>query len=118
MDASLLKKFALGAAFGASLGIAILPGAAQAGEVSQRVQEQQARIDQGVSDGQMTRGEYDSSESHLSRINAQREADLRANGGRLTQGERLQLNRELNRNSGRIYFDKHNLRRQPGAPRS
>ena len=94
---------------------ATMPLAAQAGEVYNRVERQQGRIAQGVHSGQLTYGEYSHVEGHLDAINAQRRRDLRANGGHLTAGERAQLNRELNRNSNRIYFDKHNLRTQPGA---
>jgi hypothetical protein len=117
MNAASLKKFALGAVAAASFAVALAPLAAQAGEVSNRIGDQQARIAQGVRDGQLTRGEFDRTEGDLARINAQRRADLRANGGTLTPAERGQLNRELNRNSERIYFEKHNLNRQPGAPR-
>ncbi len=97
------------------LAAATVPLAAQAGEVHNRIDRQQGRIAQGVRSGQLTRGEYNSVENHVDAINAQRRHDLRMNGGHLTPGEKGRLNRELNRNSNRIYFDKHNLRRQPGA---
>jgi len=100
-----------------ALTTALAPLAASAGEVHNRINTQQARINQGVASGQMTRGEYDRTESRLAAINAQRRADLRANGGTLTGGEKAQLNREENRNSRAISFDKHNDARQPGAPR-
>jgi hypothetical protein len=85
---------------------------ARAGEVGSRVENQQDRINQGVRSGQLTYGEYRHVDGNLDRINAQRRADLRANGGHLTAAERAQLNRELNRNSDLIYFDKHNRRHQ------
>ena len=105
------KNLAEQIAAGGALAL-MLCGVAQAGEIQDRVDNQQARIAQGVRDGQMTRGEYFDTESHLRDIEAQRNADLRADGGRLTPGDRAQLNRELNRNSNRIDFDDHNLRRQ------
>jgi hypothetical protein len=104
---TMLPKLAL------AIGLAAVALPASAGEVHNRVGDQQARINQGVKSGQMTRGEYDRSEDHLRAINAQRKADLRANGGHLTAGEHAKLNREMNRNSNRIYFDKHNVRTQP-----
>ena len=110
------SKAILTASTAVLIGATMLPLAASAGEVHNRVGNQQARINQGVRDGQMTRGEYGRTESRLDRINAQRERDLRANGGTLTRGEHNQLNRELNRNSRSIYYDKHNVNRQPGAP--
>ncbi|HTV73250.1 MAG TPA: hypothetical protein VME66_06075 [Candidatus Acidoferrales bacterium] len=99
----------------ASFAALIAPLAASAGEVGNRVHDQQARIAQGVRSGQLTYGEYRRDESHLQAINAQRDRDLRHDGGHLTAGQQAQLNRELNRNSGRIYFTKHNLAHQPGA---
>jgi hypothetical protein len=92
----------------AVLGLAILPLAASAGEVDHRINDQQARIQQGWHDGALTRGEYFSTEGRLLAINAQRRHDLRANGGSLTWGEKIQLNREENGLSRRIYIDKHN----------
>jgi hypothetical protein len=92
----------------AVLGLAVLPLAASAGEVGNRIHSEQARINQGVRSGQLTFGEYRSVEGRLDGINAQRKADLAANGGRLTGGEKIQLNREENGLSNRIWFDKHN----------
>jgi hypothetical protein len=113
---SVLYRKLLAAVVGAGvLTAATLPLAAQAGEVYNRVQRQQGRIAQGVHSGQLTFGEYRSVEGHLDAINAQRRYDLRTNGGHLTPAERYHLNREMNVNSQRIYFDKHNLRTQPGA---
>jgi hypothetical protein len=81
---------------------------AQAGEVHNREVRQQARIAQGVRNGSLTFGEYNRLENRMARVNGQRMADLRADGGRLTQAQREQLNRELNRDSHHIYYDKHN----------
>jgi hypothetical protein len=113
---ALVSKSILGICTAALIGATMLPLAASAGEVNNRIDRQQARIDRGVADGQMTRGEFDRTESRLARIDAQRERDLRANDGHLTPGERARLNRELNRNSRAIFFDNHNRARQPGAP--
>jgi hypothetical protein len=104
------KNLAKRLAAGGALAL-LLCGVAQAGEIQDRVDNQQARIAQGLRDGQLTRGEYFDTESHLRAIEAQRNADLRADGGRLTRGDLAQLNRELDRNSNRIEFDNHNLRR-------
>jgi len=108
----LFNKFILTAGAVAALAVAVLPAAASAGEVYNRVENQQARINQGVRSGSLTYGEYSRDEWHLQRINAQRRFDLRQNGGHLTPGEYNRLNRELNRNSNRIYFTKHNRFRQ------
>jgi len=99
----------------AALVIAALPLAASAGEVDNRVRDEQARINQGVSSGQLTRGEYAQTQTGLNRVNASRRHDLRANGGRLTAAEKHNLNVRENRLSNTIYFDKHNRAHQPGA---
>jgi hypothetical protein len=93
----------------------VAPLAASAGEVGNRVENQQDRIQQGVRSGQLTFGEYRNDERHLDGINDQRRADLRRNDGHLTPWQHAQLNRELNHNSGRIYFTKHNRADQPGV---
>jgi hypothetical protein len=88
--------------------IAMIPLAANAGEVENRVHDQQARINQGVRNGSLTYGEYHRTESRLDQIQAQRNRDLRANDGHLTGREDAHLNHEENNLSDRIYFDKHN----------
>ena len=92
--------------------IALMPLAARAGEVEHRIDDQQARIAQGVRNGSLTYGEYRSVDGRLDAIQAQRNHDLRADGGRLSGTQYAQLNREENRLSDRIYFDKHNENRQ------
>ncbi|GAC1408866.1 MAG: hypothetical protein NVSMB64_17520 [Candidatus Velthaea sp.] len=98
----------------AALGLA--PLVANAGEVHNRIVRQNQRINQGVKSGELTYAEYHRLDRSADRINAQRRADLRANGGRLTPAEAAQLNREQNRLSDRISFDKHNAAEQPGSP--
>ena len=112
---AIISKFILTTGALATL-VAVLPLAASAGEVHNRVERQQGRINRGVRSGQLTQGEYARDENRLRHINGQRIHDLRQNGGYLTGGERAHLNRELNRNSETIYFTKHNRARQPGAP--
>ena len=109
MTKSLITKALITAA---SLGLALAPLAASAGEVNNRIHNENSRIDHGVADGQLTRNEYDHLDNSLDRIQAQRERDLRANGGHLTQAERARLNREENNLSTNIYFDNHDRARQ------
>lgn len=92
--------------------VAFVPLAASAGEVENRVHDQQARINQGVHNGSLTRGEYDRTETRLDRIQAQRNRDVRRDDGHLTGHQYARLNREENGLSNRIYFDKHNDRNQ------
>ncbi len=109
----MLKQLALSAT---ALCIAIIPLAASAGEVDNRIHHEQARINQGVRSGQLTRNEYNHVDARLDRINAARRHDLAVNGGHLTSAEYRNLNRRENALSDGIYFDKHNRQTQPGTP--
>jgi hypothetical protein len=82
--------------------------AAQPGEVQQRIDNQQQRIDQGVASGELTKGEAARDESHLAADQAARNRDLATHGGHLTPEERAHLNQRLNHNSARVYDTKHN----------
>jgi len=77
-------------------------------EVGQRRENQQDRIAQGVKSGQMTAGEAARAEHQERNINHQVAADRAANGGKLTPGEKQQINKEQNKASKSIYNKKHN----------
>jgi len=77
-------------------------------EVGQRQENQQQRIANGISSGQMTAGEAARSENRQAQINQQVHADRQANGGHLTQQEHQQVNHEQNHASQQIYNEKHN----------
>jgi hypothetical protein len=80
--------------------------------INQHRENQQDRIAQGVKSGQLTAGETANLETKESAINKEVRADRAANGGKLTQAERAQVNRQLDRTSRQIYRDKHNASRQ------
>jgi hypothetical protein len=92
--------------------VSALSSLAKAGEVDRREERQQDRIGQGVQSGQLTPGETAHLEKQEQRIDNQVKAERAANGGHLTGPERRQVNRELNRESRRIYAAKHNARHQ------
>jgi hypothetical protein len=81
-------------------------------EVGQRERNQQERIAQGVKSGQLTAGETAHLEGRESAINKEVHNDRAANGGKLTQAERRQVNHQENRTSSAIYNKKHNARVQ------
>jgi hypothetical protein len=81
-------------------------------EVGQRQRNQQDRIAQGIRSGQLTAGETSHLEGHEAAVNHEIRNDRAANGGKLTTGEKAKVNRQENRNSARIYRDKHNGRKQ------
>jgi len=76
--------------------------------VGQRQNNQQQRIANGVRSGQMAPGEVARAENRQQQINQQVHADRQANGGRLTQQEHQQVNREQNRASQQIRNENHN----------
>lgn len=100
------------AAIAAAALLALFPIAANAGEVQNRINNENARINQGVHNGSLTYGEYHRVDGRADQIQAQRNRDLRNGGGHLTASQYHQLNREENNLSDRIYFDKHNTNNQ------
>lgn len=93
-------------------GTTTVPPSTKPETINQRRENQQDRIAQGVKSGQLTAGETANLETKEAAINHEVAADRRANGGKLTQAERVQVNHQLNRTSNQIYRDKHNARRQ------
>ena len=75
--------------------------------VNGRQFNQQGRIAQGVHSGQLTPGETSHLENREANIHNEVHNDREANGGRLTQQERRQVNRQQNNASKAIYRDKH-----------
>ena len=78
------------------------------GRIQRRKENQQGRIAQGVSSGQLTAGETANLEHKEARLNREVHNDRTSNGGTLTPQERRQVNRQQNRLSKNIYRDKHN----------
>jgi hypothetical protein len=76
--------------------------------IAQRKENQQDRIAQGVKSGQLTAGETSNLETKEAAINGETRADRAANGGKLTQAEKTQINQQQNQLSKQIYNDKHN----------
>ena len=79
--------------------------------VNQRLENQKDRIQAGVKDDQLTKGEATHLKADDAAVRAQERVYRKANDGKLTTGEKKQLNRELNRNSRQIYRDRHNNRK-------
>jgi hypothetical protein len=77
-------------------------------EVGARRQNQQNRIANGIRSGQLTAGETAKLENGERGVNQTDKADRAANGGKLTPGEKKQVNGQLNKESGKIYAKKHN----------
>ncbi|MBO0727013.1 MAG: hypothetical protein J2P52_15520 [Blastocatellia bacterium] len=90
----------------AALLAVIIPAACFAQGINERQQNQRQRIRQGVRSGELTRVEA----ARLRRQEASirlREARARQSGGQFTPRERARTQRQLNRESRRIYRQKH-----------
>src|SRR5580704_9662715 len=84
------------------------PGTMAMDSVNGRRYNQQGRIANGVSSGQLTAGETKHLEGREAGLNKEIHNDRAANGGTLTPQERGQVNRQQNNLSKSIYNDKHN----------
>jgi len=80
-------------------------------KAGQRAENQQDRIANGVQNGQLSAREATHLENNQARINQEVRNDRQANGGKLTNQERAQVNRQQNRQSRQIYNAKHDGRR-------
>ena len=81
------------------------------GEINGRLEHQKDRIQAGVKDDQLTKGETKKLVTEDREIRAQEKADRAANDGKLTPAEKAQMNRELNKTSRQIARARHNNRK-------
>ncbi len=84
------------------------PGTAAMDSVNGRRYNQQGRIANGISSGQLTPHETKNLEGREANLNGEIHNDRAANGGTLTPQERQQVNHQQNNLSHSIYDDKHN----------
>jgi len=84
----------------------------QPSTVNERRENQQDRIANGVGSGQLTADETKNLESREANVNREIKDDRQADNGKLTQGERAQVNHQQNNLSKSIYTDKHNAAQQ------
>jgi hypothetical protein len=81
-------------------------------EINERQRNQQKRIGEGMENGSLTPGEAARLEKQEGTIHHEVKTERQANGGTLTARERRQVNRQQNRESKRIYRQKHDAQRQ------
>ena len=96
----------------ATLGAALAGSLFAQSEIKDRRENQQDRIGNGISSGQLTAGETANLEKKEANLNKEIRNDRAANGGNLTNKEKAQVNRQQNRLSDQIYNDKHNTATQ------
>ncbi len=102
-----MKKTMMIAALGSLLAVSSF-----AGEIHKRAENQQDRIGQGVTSGQLTARETAHLERREANLNREVRRDRRGDDGHLTSRERTQINRQQNHLSRSIYRDKHNAAKQ------
>ena len=84
-----------------------VPDHPRVNEVNQRLDNQQARIDQGLKNGTMTGKQAAHDEQHDANIAKRESVDEAKHNGHLTKGEQNRLNHSENKNSRAIYRQKH-----------
>jgi hypothetical protein len=89
------------------------PGHPRVNEVQTRIDNQESRVDRGVSDGQINAKQAAHDDAKIGREQASLNKDEAKNGGHITKGEQRNLNKRLNKGSGQIYRQRHNGQSPP-----
>ncbi|MGA2710719.1 MAG: hypothetical protein ACLQJ0_06425 [Steroidobacteraceae bacterium] len=89
------------------------PGHPRVNEVQQRIDNQQSRVDKGISDGQINAKQAAHDDAKLGREQNSLNQDEAKNGGHITKGEQNNLNKRLNKGSKQIYRQRHNGQSPP-----
>ena len=100
-------KHVLLSALAAAVLTLVTPGSADAANLVKRQARQQARIHQGVNQGDLTRGETARLQRSQNRIHRSIRQDRRDGAG-LTPAERANANARLNQQSRRIHRARNN----------
>jgi hypothetical protein len=79
------------------------PGHPRVNEVQQRIDNQENRVDRGVSDGQINAKQAAHDDAKLSREQTSLNQDQAKDGGHITKGEQRNLNKRLNKGSRQIH---------------
>jgi hypothetical protein len=79
------------------------PGHPRVNEVQQRIDNQQNRVDRGVSDGQINAKQAAHDDAKLGREQSSLNRDEAKDGGHITKGEQRNLNKRLNAGSRQIH---------------
>ena len=104
-----------GFAMGMTMGVLLLGTAGTTfaqNPINQRQKNQQERIGEGVENGSLTANEAARLEKQEAAIHNEVKTERKANGGKLTPAERRQVTRQQNRESKRIYRQKHDGQHQ------
>lgn len=83
------------------------PGHPRINEVQQRIDNQQARVDRGVSSGRINARQAARDDAKLAREQNSLNRDTAANGGHITKAQQRNLNKRLNKGSRKISNQGH-----------
>lgn len=84
------------------------PGHPRINEVQQRIDNQENRVDRGISDGQINAKQATHDDAKIAREQNSLNKDQAKNGGHITKREQRNLNRRLNRGSRQIHRQRKN----------
>ena len=79
------------------------PGHPRVNEVERRIENQQARVDKGVSAGQINAAQAAKDDAKLAREQASLNKDMAGDKGHITKAEQRHLNKRLNKGSATIH---------------
>lgn len=83
------------------------PGHPRVNEVQQRIDNQQNRVDRGISDGQIDAKQAAHDDAKLGREQNSLNQDEAKHGGHITKAEQHNLNKRLNKGSKQIHRQRH-----------
>lgn len=86
------------------------PGHPRVNEVQQRIDNQQSRVDKGVSDGQINAKQAARDDAKLAREQKSLNQDQAKDGGHITKAEQKNLNKRLNKGSKQIHRQRENAK--------
>ena len=86
------------------------PGHPRVNEVQQRIDNQQKRIDRGVSDGQINATQAPRDDAKLAREQNSLNQDQAKHDGHITRAEQKNLNKRLNKGSEQIHDQRHHVK--------
>jgi len=86
------------------------PNHPRVNQVNRREQNQQNRIANGIKNDKLSSQQATRLERGETRLKSNEKRDMAADNGHLTKQDQRQLNREANRESTRIYNDKHDAK--------
>jgi hypothetical protein len=89
------------------------PGHPRINEVQQRIDNQQNRVDRGISDGQINGRQAARDDAKLSREQHSLNRDETKDGGHITKAEQKNLNKRLNAGSRQIHRQRQNGAARP-----